>query len=111
MEGNLFLFFFNIIIIYSLIIKFSKLITGSYHNIFYSYDWQNDIVTTIEANKTYPTSKIKTVPFAQRNKDLNADTLDYNKKCLHMAYHPNQDLIAVGASNNLFLYEGIPEND
>lgn len=85
------------------------MVTGSYHNIFYSYDWQNDVVTTFEANKNYPTNKIKTAPFAQRNKDLNADTMDFNKKCLHMAYHPRQDLIAVGASNNLFIYEGVGE--
>jgi len=89
----------------------SKLITGSYHNIFYCYDWQNDVVTTFEANKTYPTNKIKTLPFANRNKDINADTMDFNKKCLHMAYHPKQDIIAVGASNNLFLYEGADDEE
>jgi len=87
----------------------SKLITGSYHNIFYSYDWQNDIVSVFEANKNYPTNKIKTLPFAQRNKDISSDAMDFSKKVLHMAYHPQQDIIAVGASNNLFLYEGLQD--
>ena len=85
---------------------FSQVITGSYHNIFYSYDWENDVVTTFEANRNYPTNKVKTVPFAQRNKDINVESMDFNKKCLHMAFHPRQNLIAVGASNNLFIYEG-----
>lgn len=75
----------------------------------YCYNWQDDVVTTIEANKTYPTNKIRTNSFANRNKDLNADMMDFNKKCLHMAYHPKQDIIAVGASNNLFIYEGADE--
>lgn len=88
----------------------NNLVTGSYHNTFYCYDWNNDIVTTFEANKTNPTKKIKTAAYAKRNKDVNVETMDFNKKCLHMAYHPKKDVIAVGACNNLFLYEGSGEN-
>ena len=36
--------------------------------------------------------------------ELNPDTLDFSKKILHVAWHPEANIIAVGASNNLFLF-------
>lgn len=35
---------------------------------------------------------------------MNPDTMDFNKKVLHVAWHPQEDIIAIGASNNLYLY-------
>lgn len=61
-------------------------------------------MTTIEANKNNPTGKIKTVPEAQKPKE-NVEMIDFSKKCLHLAYNPKKDIIALGASNNLFVYE------
>jgi len=88
-----------------------KVTTGSYNNQVYIYDWQRDQLTAIEANKTNPT-KIRNYatsgavgrrsPLAA---DFNIDSIDYSKKCLHIAWHPNEDLVAVGASSNLFIYE------
>lgn len=86
----------------------SKLVTGSYNNMFYVYDWQEDVVTSIDANKNYPSGDIRTTPFAQKKRE-SEDAMDWNKKCLHVAQHPHEDLIAVGASNNLFLYSSNPE--
>ena len=86
----------------------SKLVTGSYNNMFYVYDWQEDVVTSIDANKNFPSGDMRTTPFAQKKRE-SEDAMDWNKKCLHVAQHPHEDLIAVGASNNLFLYSSNPE--
>jgi hypothetical protein len=80
---------------------------------FYIYDWEHDYVTSIEANKNYPANNIKTDSLSNRKK-TSAESFDfssYNKKCLHVALHPKEDIIAVGASNNLFLYEGVRASD
>ena len=83
--------------------------TGSYNNMFYVYDWENDVTTAIEANKNFPTTKIRT--YTGKAKTNTNEPLDYSKKCLHVAIHPREDFVAVGASNNLFLYETGPEDE
>jgi len=41
----------------------------------------------------------------KKSKDeLNPDNIDFSKKILHVAWHPSENLVAVGASNNLFLF-------
>jgi serine/threonine-protein phosphatase 2A regulatory subunit B len=47
--------------------------------------------------------KMKSVK-KKTKEDLNPDTIDLNKKILHVAWHPKDNLVAVGASNNLFLF-------
>jgi len=87
----------------------SKVITGSYNNFVYVYDWQNDHTTAIEANKTNPTkirsSNAPTAGEKRRAPDFSADSIDYQKKCLHVAYHPTNDILSIGASSNLFIYD------
>ncbi len=40
----------------------------------------------------------------KRKKDeIYVDCLDFNKKILHTAWHPTENIIAVAATNNLFL--------
>jgi len=81
-----------------------EVMTGSYNNMFYVHNWEKGIVTSFEANKNYPKSKIKTSTSNQKQVDAN-ENVDFNKKCLHVAWHPKEDFVAIGASNNLFLYE------
>jgi len=81
-----------------------KIVTGSYNNMCYVYNWENDMMTSIDANKNAPAAKIATQPIGTR--PSNTEFWDYGKRCLHMALHPKEDILAVGASNNLFLYEG-----
>ena len=39
----------------------------------------------------------------KRKKDeISVDCLDFNKKILHTAWHPQENIIAVAATNNLF---------
>jgi len=82
----------------------SEVLTGSYDNMFYIHNWEKGIVTSFEANKNFPKSKIKTTGVNQKLFDAN-DAVDFNKKCLHLSWHPKEDFVAIGASNNLFLYE------
>jgi len=92
----------------------SQLVTGSYNNMFSIYNWKDDITTTFEANKTFPKTQIRTTggKYGKKKEDINPDSIDFSKKCLHMAWHPSDNFVAVGASNNLFLYEmGPPEED
>ena len=42
----------------------------------------------------------------KRKKDeIFVDCLDFNKKILHTAWHPSENIIAVAATNNLFLLQ------
>ncbi|XP_047036261.1 serine/threonine-protein phosphatase 2A 55 kDa regulatory subunit B alpha isoform isoform X2 [Helicoverpa zea] len=43
---------------------------------------------------------------AKRKKDeISVDCLDFNKKILHTAWHPHESIIAVAATNNLFIFQ------
>lgn len=92
----------------------NSLLTGSYHNYFHIYNSKNDVC--IEASK-FAQSKPKKSGVVNRvksmtkgkkdqkkNDEINPDTIDYTKKALHVAWHPKENLIAVGAANNLYLY-------
>jgi serine/threonine-protein phosphatase 2A regulatory subunit B len=79
----------------------SHLITGSYHNYFNIYNRASAAGTSIEASKAIRTAK----KVSTKDNDLiNPDLLDYNKKCLHVSWNPKMDIVAIGASNNLYLY-------
>lgn len=42
----------------------------------------------------------------KRRKDENsADSLDFSKKILHPAWHPSENIIAVAATNNLYIFQ------
>ncbi|VVC96255.1 unnamed protein product, partial [Leptidea sinapis] len=42
----------------------------------------------------------------KRKKDeISVDCLDFNKKILHTAWHPHESIIAVAATNNLFIFQ------
>jgi serine/threonine-protein phosphatase 2A regulatory subunit B len=86
----------------------SLLLTGSYHNYFSIYDRQNKTEVQLEATKV--ASKIKKpakmkVGGKKKGKDdINPDSMDFSKKILHAAWHPEANVIAIGASNNLFIF-------
>ncbi|KAI4087172.1 MAG: hypothetical protein LQ344_006967 [Seirophora lacunosa] len=41
-------------------------------------------------------------------KETDADQIDFNKKILHMSWHPFEDSIAIAATNNLFVFSAFP---
>lgn len=43
---------------------------------------------------------------SKRKKDeIGVDCIDFSKKILHTAWHPKENIIAVAATNNLFLFQ------
>ena len=41
----------------------------------------------------------------RKRDEIFVDCLDFNKKILHTAWHPHENIIAVAATNNLFLLQ------
>lgn len=85
----------------------SLLVTGSYGNNFFVYDRTSKNEAQLEASKV--ASKLKKPAKMKGSKkkgkdEVNPEAIDYTKKILHAAWHPHENLIAVGASNNLFLF-------
>eukprot|EP01103_Thecamoeba_quadrilineata_P003052 TRINITY_DN12883_c0_g1_i1.p1 TRINITY_DN12883_c0_g1~~TRINITY_DN12883_c0_g1_i1.p1 ORF type:complete len:432 (-),score=90.41 TRINITY_DN12883_c0_g1_i1:177-1472(-) len=92
----------------------SRVMTGSYNNLFSIFDTDGKGSTSIEATKTSPSNQKKKSGFGRSNSssDLNPDRLDYNKKILQMGWHPHDNLIAVAASNRMFIYTAeSPKNE
>jgi len=80
------------------------LITGSYHNYVHIYDIQSRRTSSLRM-------KLGRGPSKKSDIDLNADDIDFNKKVLHVAWHPQDDIVAVAANNNLYLYAADDEKD
>jgi len=71
-----------------------RLLTGSYNNNFYICDTFGTHITPMTALKPGPM-----VPPQPHNQHLDA-----SQKVLHTAWHPNQDIIALGAKDFGYLY-------
>jgi serine/threonine-protein phosphatase 2A regulatory subunit B len=80
------------------------LLTGSYHNYFQIYDIQNSRPSALRM-------KLGRGPSKKSDVELNADDIDFNKKVLHVAWHPQEDIVAVAANNNLYLYAADDERE
>lgn len=49
---------------------------------------------------------LKVCTAGKRKKDeISVDCLDFNKKILHTAWHPHENIIAVAATNNLYIFQ------
>ncbi|XP_031632878.1 protein phosphatase PP2A 55 kDa regulatory subunit isoform X1 [Contarinia nasturtii] len=91
----------------------TQIMTGSYNNFFRVFDrnrrTQNEI--TLEASRDIIKPKTvlkprKVCTGGKRKKDeISVDCLDFNKKILHTAWHPQENVIAVAATNNLFIFQ------
>ena len=42
----------------------------------------------------------------KKKDEFNAENLDFNRKILHTAWHPKDHIIAVAATNNLYIFDG-----
>eukprot|EP00002_Diphylleia_rotans_P000837 TRINITY_DN1044_c0_g1_i1.p1 TRINITY_DN1044_c0_g1~~TRINITY_DN1044_c0_g1_i1.p1 ORF type:complete len:473 (-),score=109.79 TRINITY_DN1044_c0_g1_i1:524-1942(-) len=89
-------------------------LTGSYHNLFHVYDRSGRSDCCIEASKVPPKKKPTTkskLGIGRSKKDVKArddlisvDQMDFNKKALHLSWHPTQNIVVVAALNHLYLY-------
>ena len=104
-----------------------NVMTGSYNNNFMIYPSEpgNDTEVVLQADKSAFKAKKVGIPTpmsgaagakdgkkgsranspaggAQRmRKETDADQIDFNKKILHMSWHPQEDSIAIAATNNV----------
>jgi len=86
-------------------------ITGGYNNLFHIYELGGKNTRyTLEASKAGPKQNRKKPQKPAKNaRDgdiVNPDSIDFNKKLLHICCHPHDHLLAVGASNNMFIFTG-----
>lgn len=106
--------------------------TGSYNNFFRVFDRDTQHDVTLEASRadiplppSSPTSTngsegspgssgVKLQPLrprrvctaGKRRKDeISVDCLDFNRKILHTAWHPDENILALAATNNLYLFQ------
>ncbi|KAI6201475.1 Serine/threonine-protein phosphatase 2A 55 kDa regulatory subunit B [Aphelenchoides besseyi] len=96
----------------------SHIITGSYQNFFRTFKRNSSIETTYEAcldlckqNPSYHRQKKHPMGLLgkKRKEDIYVDHLDFSKKILHCAWHPSTNIIALAATNNLYLFEGLTQ--
>lgn len=105
----------------------SNVMTGSYNNNFMIYpsDPEQETEVVLQADKSAFKAKKVGVPTpinatspngtkkgnsragspagqgARMRKETDADQIDFNKKILHMSWHPFEDSIAIAATNNV----------
>jgi serine/threonine-protein phosphatase 2A regulatory subunit B len=87
-----------------------RFISGSYNNSFILHNVESKDTMTIEACQEPPTRKSK-APSKPRGKqkktrknEVNVNQVDFGKKALHVAWHPQSEMIAVAGLNKLYLY-------
>ncbi|KAH0508195.1 Serine/threonine-protein phosphatase 2A 55 kDa regulatory subunit B delta isoform [Microtus ochrogaster] len=89
----------------------SAIMTGSYNNFFRMFDRNTRRDVTLEASRenSKPRASLKprkVCTGGKRKKDeISVDSLDFNKKILHTAWHPMESIIAVAATNNLYIFQ------
>ncbi|KAF2982819.1 hypothetical protein EK904_001360 [Melospiza melodia maxima] len=89
----------------------STIMTGSYNNFFRTFERSTQRDTTLEASRESSKPRAilkprKVCTTGKRKKDeITVDSLDFNKKILHTAWHPAENIIAVAATNNLYLFQ------
>lgn len=94
----------------------SHVITGSYNNFFRTFGRARQSDVTYEASLDLcklPAMYRQKKPSAgligrKRKEEIFAEHLDFSKKILHCAWHPAADIIALAATNNLYIFEGVP---
>lgn len=88
--------------------------TGSYNNFFRVFDRNTKRDVTLEASREIAKPKTILRPkkvFAtqtgvgkRKKEDITVDCLDFGRKILHTAWHPHDNVLAVAATNNLYLF-------
>lgn len=88
------------------------ILTGSYNNYFRILNLNTKREVTLEASKeiakpktTLKPKKISQSGVKRKKDEFSADAVDYSKKILHSAWHPEDNIIAVAATNNLYIFQ------
>uniref|UniRef100_A0A3B3DSM9 Serine/threonine-protein phosphatase 2A 55 kDa regulatory subunit B n=1 Tax=Oryzias melastigma TaxID=30732 RepID=A0A3B3DSM9_ORYME len=89
----------------------SVVMTGSYNNFFRMFDrsQRRDVMLEASRENSKPMQVLKprkVCAGGKRKKDeISVDSLDFNKKILHTAWHPQDNIIAVATTNNLYIFQ------
>uniref|UniRef100_A0A8C9VM01 Serine/threonine-protein phosphatase 2A 55 kDa regulatory subunit B n=2 Tax=Scleropages formosus TaxID=113540 RepID=A0A8C9VM01_SCLFO len=89
----------------------SVIMTGSYNNFFRMFDRNTKRDVTLEASRenSKPRAILKPRKVClggkRRKDEISVDSLDFSKKILHTAWHPSENIIAVAATNNLYIFQ------
>ncbi|KAI4893711.1 hypothetical protein NFI96_012170 [Prochilodus magdalenae] len=89
----------------------SVIMTGSYNNFFRMFDRNTKRDVTLEASRenSKPRAILKPrkvcVGGKRRKDEISVDSLDFSKKILHTTWHPSENIIAVAATNNLYIFQ------
>jgi hypothetical protein len=100
-----------IVLIILIFLIFRHIITGSYNNFFRTFLRNSDVESTYEAsvsscNKNSILRSKKVGTGKKRKDEISADSLDFSKKILHCTWHPKSNIIALAATNNLYIFQG-----
>ena len=85
--------------------------TGSYNNFFHIFDRSDKQDICLEASPEFskPRQILKprrvAVTGKRKKDDIAVECLDFSHKILHTAWHPQENIIAVAATNNLYLFQ------
>ncbi|CAD5215494.1 unnamed protein product [Bursaphelenchus okinawaensis] len=94
----------------------THIVTGSYNNFFRTFKRGFGVESTYEASldlcklpAMYRQKKNNSGLMGRKRKeDIYTDHLDFTKKILHCAWHPTSNIVALAATNNLYIFEGVP---
>ena len=75
--------------------------TGSYNSAFHIYDDQGISDTRIESSRAPPPPEQCLIG---QTPPIDVQQVDFNKKTLHLSWHPQQSAVAIAGLNNLFIY-------
>ena len=91
-------------------LSLSKIITGTYNNFFRIFDRQSNKDYCYEASRDMSTlgrilrNKRVTTNARKRRDEVSTENLDFNRKILHAEWHPRDNILAIAATNNLYLF-------
>ncbi len=89
---------------------YSKIITGTYNNFFRIFNRNSNESYTYEASRDMNTlgqilrNKRVVAGTKKRRDEVPVQDLDYPRKILHPVWHPKDNILAIAATNNLYLF-------
>jgi hypothetical protein len=93
-------------------------VTGSYGSNFVIHDRQSQITKTITPPPATDVSRLSALtlqrrieevptPSVESNPAVNGDDIDFNRKTLHVGWHPHGKAVAAACVNNIYLYQAL----
>lgn len=90
-----------------------QILAGSYHNLFRMYDLESSENVCLEASRDTiggPMHQLQPIQIISgqtprmSRQQIHVEDIDFNLKILHAAWHPHRNILALAATNNLYLY-------